>query len=294
MNTSKTSGSTIDLRQAVKNLDALPAMPGIAQKLLPLKLDTSEGEQQMLLLIEQDPQISAKIIGLANSPVLGVSHKVTTIKGAALVLGMTRVQSVATGIAIMSLLTNIPPGKFQAQDMWMHSFGIAFAMLGIARCMPQDKLPQEDQIFLAGMLHDIGYLVLAFLDPKQSNALHSRIAAEPGHPAPEVEQELLGITHCELGALLAKHWGLPDEITSVLRYHHAPDAAGSEAGQPLVRMVNIAEKLLPSFGMDEHVNTAIRDEDWQALGIDPARSAEVAEQVAEQAEQAAQFTSSFI
>ena len=83
----------IDLRQAVKYIDALPAMPVIAQRLLALSMDTDEDEREMLILIEQDPQISAKIIGLSNSANLGSARKSTSVKEAAILLGMNRVKS---------------------------------------------------------------------------------------------------------------------------------------------------------------------------------------------------------
>lgn len=70
----------VNIMQSVKNLDALPAMPSIAQKLLSLQLDTEEGERMLLVLIEQDPLISAKIIGLANSAKIGASRKISTHK----------------------------------------------------------------------------------------------------------------------------------------------------------------------------------------------------------------------
>ena len=288
---SKGSGH-IDLRQAINNLDALPAMPVIAQKLLALKLDTEEGERMLLVLIEQDPQISAKILGLANSAMIGASRHITTVRDAAMLLGVKRVQSVATGIAIMSLMSKVPAGKFHMQDLWLHSFGIAFALLGIARFMPAKMPPQDDHIFLAGLLHDIGYLVLAYLDPKRSDQLHTRLAAEAERPALEVEREMLEISHDELGAELARHWNLPEEIVAVLRYHHNPDAAEAAAGQPLVRMINIAEKLLPSFGLNEYVAPGISAEEWEALGISPSKAEEVEEQIDEEAEQAIQFVTS--
>ncbi len=284
----------VDLRQAINNLEALPAMPVIAQKLLALKLDTEEGVRMLLVLIEQDPQISAKLLGLANSAMIGASRHITTVRDAAMLLGIKRVQSIATGIAIMSQMAKAPAGKFNMQDLWLHSIGIAFAMLGIARFMPEKMRPRDDQIFLAGMLHDIGYLVLAYLDPNRSDMLHTHLAAETGRPSLEIEREILDICHDELGAELARHWNLPEEIIAVLRYHHNPDAAEAATGQPLARMINITEKLLPSFGLNEYVAPGISAEEWEALGICPSKAEEVEQQVDEEAEQAIQFASSFI
>ena len=282
------SNQNIDLRQGVKHIDALPAMPVIAQKLLALSIDTDEDEREMLMLIEQDSQISAKIIGLSNLAMLGSARKSTSVKEAVILLGMNRVKSIATGIAIMSLSTKASTGKFKTQDLWLHSFGIAFAMLGIARAMPAKIRPNHDQVFLAGILHDIGYLALAFLDPKRSDDLHVRLAAEPDCPALNIEREMLEICHDELGAELARHWNLPDEIIAVLRYHHTPYVVEAAAGQPMVHMISLAEKLLASFGIHEHVDANISDEDWEVLGINPSKAEEISVQVAEQAEQAEQ------
>jgi hypothetical protein len=82
---------------------------------------------------------------------------------------------------------------------------------------------------------------------------------------------------------------LPSEIISVIRYHHTPDAPDAPRNQPLIRMVYIAEKILPSFGMVEHVNPGISDSDWEALSIVPANAEEILTQAAEQADQATLF-----
>lgn len=289
----KPASTHVDLRQAINNLDALPAMPVIAQRLLALQMGTEESERAMLTLIEQDPQISAKIIGLANTAMIATTRKVSTVKDAAMLLGIVRVYSVSIGIAIMSLMHKANPKWFSMQDLWLHSFGIAFAMTGIARFMPAQSRPKDDQIILAGLLHDIGFLALAFLDPQRSDKLHERLAAAPDRPALAIEKEMLGLSHDELGAELARHWDLPDEIIAMLRYHHTPDEAASAEWQPLARMVNIAEKLLTSFGLNEYVDPGVSDSEWKALGIDPAKAEEIKTQVAEQADHAMQFTSTF-
>lgn len=259
-------------------------MPSIAQKLLSLQLDTEEGERMLLVLIEQDPLISAKIIGLANSAKIGASRKISTVRDAATLLGFKRVQSVSTSIAIMTLMTKASTGRLNMHDLWLHSVGVAFAMLGIARFMPANLRPQDDQIFLAGLLHDIGYLALAFIDLKHSDRLHARLAMETSRPACEIEQEILDICHDELGAELAHHWNLPDEIVAAIRYHHTPDNSGAALAQPLVHMTNMAEKLLGAFGINEHAGARIGAEEWNALGIDPDMAEQVGDQVAEQAE----------
>lgn len=285
--------TSVNLRVAVKNLDALPAMPVIAQKLLSLNTNTDEGERQLLLLIEQDPLISAKIISLSNAPILGASRKISSIKEAALLLGLRKVKSVATGIAVVSLKTKTPTGLLNLNHLWLHNLGIAFAMQVIARAMPRSIRPADDQVFLAGMLHDIGYLVLATLDTRRSDELHTYMAAKNNRPSIQIERSILEMCHDELGSELARQWNLPDEITHVIRFHHNPDVNDSVAAQPLVRMTYVAEKLLPMFGIDEYVEPGVRDADWEALGIDQSNVEDIVVQIAEQADQASVFAASF-
>lgn len=282
-----------DLKKAIRNLDSLPSMPAIAQKILTLPLDTEEGEAQLLKLIEKDPQISARIIGLANTPLFGASKRVSSIHDAAMLLGLTRVKSVAVGIAVMSSLSKTSSGLLDLQKLWLHSLGVALGMRVLARAMPSGARPLEDEIFLSGLLHDIGFMVLNYLDPARSNQLQARLAAEPDRPVTELEREVIKISHGELGAELARHWDLPDHIIAVLRYHHDASAKDAEAGQPLIALLSLTEKLMPSFGIDENVGIQASEADWKSLGIDPERAEALTLAIQEQVEQAKQLANTF-
>ena len=288
-----TSSKPVNLAEAVRNLDTLPSMPVITQKILALNLNSDEGESAMLRLIEQDPQIAAKIIGLANSPLFGSSKHVSSVTDAAMLLGITRVKSVTIGITVMSSLAKKTSGKLDIQKLWLHSLAIALALRVISRAMPAKLRPLDDEIFLAGLLHDIGYMVLNHLDHARSDELHSRFETEKNRPCVDIEAELLEMNHGELGAELARHWGLPDSIVTILRYHHDPKNPIAAEGQPLASMINITERVLLSFGIQEHTSSAISPEEWLALGIDPANSDELIEQIQQQAEEAQNTAGSF-
>lgn len=288
------TGKHSELRQAIRNLKALPAIPIIAQKLLALNLNTEEGERMLLVLISQEPQISAKIIGLANSAFIGASRRIISIRDAALLLGAKRVQAVAASIAILSLMAKAPQGMFRARDLWLHGFRVAAAVQSIARFMPVELRPSDEQIFLAGTLHDIGYLVLAYLDPKLSDKLHSRLSSESMRSAMDIEYEMLGICHDELGAELARHWNLPDEIISALRYHHYPEKSPEGTGQILAHMIDIAQKLLLPATAIEITAAVIDFKNWAQLGIPSIKEEEVKEQIIIRAEQATQFVNSIL
>lgn len=276
------------LKKAICNLNSLPAMPIIAQKILVLNLESEEGEKSMLKLIEKDPQISAKIIGLANTPLFGSSKRISSVSEAAMRLGLTRVKAVTMGIAVMSVLVKKPEGKLNAQALWLHSLGISLVIKTIAKEMPKHTRPLEDEILLAGLLHDIGYMVLNQLDQKASDMLHAFLSEhkEEKRPLIEIENELLEMNHAEIGAELARIWELPENIISIIRYHHTPHDTNVESriGQPLSSMINLAEKLLPTFGNIE-TEELVCDEDWEVLGINPEKAEEIREVIAQQVEE---------
>jgi putative nucleotidyltransferase with HDIG domain len=289
------SGSVLGskLKLALNNLGSLPAMPAIAQKLLALQLDTDKGEAQMLVLIEQDPQIFARVIGLANSSAMGVGRKINNIKSASMLLGMKRLKAVAIGIATMSKMANQPAAKnFDPHDLWSHSMTIAMVMNAIAREMPQQIRPDENQIFLAGLLHDIGLMALHFLDLEASEELHRQLRLQPRRSICELEMELFGMTHGHIGALLVQHWKLPKEIIEVVGLHHSLDISNLALGNPLVRLVNIAEKLLPDFGIAEHTYDPIAESEWCELCVNPALAEKLSELANELAMQIVQLPDS--
>lgn len=278
------------LKLALDNLDSLPAMPAIAHKLLALPLDTDAGEAQMLGLIEQDPQLSARVIGLANSPAMGVGRKVGRVHDAAMLLGLKRLKSVAIGIATMSKFTSQPAAKnFDPHDLWSHSMTIAIVMDALSREMPKQMRPDENQIFLAGLLHDIGLMALHYIDPEASDELHHQLHLQPKRAIHDLELELFGMTHGLIGAQLVRHWHLPKEIVEVVGLHHSSRIAALARTNPLVRLVNLAEKLLPDFGIAEHTNEAIDESEWRELSIDPARADELSALANELAIQVAQL-----
>ncbi len=282
------------LTQSLADIDSLPAMPAIALKLMALKLDTAEGEAQLLTLIEQDPQISAKLISLSNSPALGVTRKVCSVNEAAMLLGLDRVKTVSLGIAVLSNFPQLPGSQnFAPQDLWLHSLTIAIAMHTLSLSMPRQRRPRHDHIYLAGLLHDIGYMAIHYLDNAASNELHHQLRLQPKRPVMEIELQILGVSHCYIGAQLARQWNLPEEIITVLGYHHEPYVDQVAADNPLVRLLNLTEKLLPNFGINEYCGTEITDQEWHELGIDPGKADELRDSVNELAIQAAQIADIF-
>ena len=256
-----------NLRQTVDLLESLPAMPKIAQEILSIPMASDDSNDRLLKLIEKDPAISARIVGLSNSPLFGTSKKIMSVHDAAAVLGINRIKMIAMSFAMVSSMSSNRGGSLDIIHLWQHSMAVALAMDELAHAMPKEIRPPDEEIYLAGLLHDIGFLVLQYIDPELSNRFHARIAAEPSRPLEEIENEMLDIGHSELGALLAQHWNLAEVIVAVLRHHHTCKEVLSQGVLPLIIMADLAERLLPTFGGMEPVSEIIEQEEWKTLGI---------------------------
>lgn len=287
------SEQVVDLKNALSRLDSLPAMPAIAHKLLLLPLDTETGEAEFLRLIEQDPQISAKIIGLSNSPLYGLSRHVVSLGDAVMLLGLNRVKSVAIGIATMSALSKVAEGKLKTKELWMHSLSVAMAMTTIARAMPLRNRPADDLLFFAGLMHHIGYMAISYLDVDASDKLHEQLQQAPGRMILNIEKAVLGMTHAEIGAELAQHWHLPDDIVDAIRRHHDGGDYHDMELPVLVRLVWLAEQMLGEFGVLKAEGNVIAEQQWLILGIDPDDADEISSSVYEVATQAGQMAAAF-
>lgn len=268
------------LLQKLNHLDALPSIPSIAQEILSLNTHTDEGLRALLNLVNNDPLILAKIIGMANSPLFGSGRKILNLNDSVPLLGTNRISMIALNFALQSSLTGKQSGVLKTQRLWQHSLAVAMTMDILAHFMPNDKRPSDNEIYLVGLLHDIGYLVLKHVDSKLSNQLHTRIAAEPDGVFKEIERETLsGLDHGELGSMLAQHWKLPESIIATLKYHNRIDEALDSDVKQLVAMIVLAEKLLPVFEIAEHANRNVSIEEWQFLNIDPMRANEIIDKV---------------
>lgn len=251
-----------DLREKIKKTDALPTLSSIARQLLSLQLDSEEGEKKLLSLIKSDPIISARLIGMANSPVFVMGKKICTVNDAAMVLGLSIVKSVATAIALMEPIKIRESTIFTMSDLWLHSFSIATGMHTLSSMLPIKMRPVEHMLFLSGLLHDLGYLVLAYLEPARFDAFISYVESHPDESTLDIEMSQFGITHTEIGGMLARIWNLPEEVVSVIEGHHNPEIENI----PLT-LVRIIESITGEGAIRRTSSLEISPDELAAIGL---------------------------
>jgi HD-like signal output (HDOD) protein len=206
------------LCRTLGELGELPAAPTVYLQLV-AKLNqpgTSVGE--VAAIIEGDPAISAKLLQVVNSIVFRTTREIATVKMAASFLGLDVLKNLVLSTEAFRAFEKISIPGFSLDELQAHS-RLTAAIAG------QMDVPDDlrDAAIVAGLLHDIGKLVIAYKMPERFERLWERARVQ-NKPLFQIEEELWGITHAEVGAYLLGLWGLPTIVTETIAYHHAPAA----------------------------------------------------------------------
>ena len=209
-----------------KLFEVVERMPTFSQSVVRILQITGSGDaapKELVRLVEHDPILTMKVLRLVNSAYFGLGRQVTSIKQGVVYIGVNTIKHLAISIAAMGALPRENAAGFDMDAFWTHSLVTGSAARLIAQ---RQGIPRNDSTawFIAGLLHDIGQVVLAHAMPEAyRSVLHG--ARERGVPLMAVERELLGTDHAEIGAMLGEHWKLPDELVTTIAHHHDADGA---------------------------------------------------------------------
>lgn len=206
----------------IKRNENLPVMSQTANAVLRLVDNPNTGPRDIQQAIEKDPAITGKILKVANSAYYG-GVQIPTVGRAIHFLGMNSIRSLVVGIAFQQMIGGkVETPNFSKMEFWRHSLAVATA----SRILGKMKVPfKAEELYCAGMMHDVGMLVFdRFMPEEFQNALV--ICKESGRQLNEVERELHGYDHAEVGGLLADNWGLTKIIRHGIKFHHNPALDG--------------------------------------------------------------------
>ncbi len=206
----------------IGQLDAVPTLPSVVVRILEIVLDAGSSAKDAGKVIEKDQALTAKVLRIVNSPAYGFRGKITSVQHAIALLGFGSLRTIVLSVSVFaSLLDRHKSSGLAKVPYWQHCLATAAASRAIARLT--SKAPPEDA-YLAGLLHDIGKVVIDRNAPAEYLALAGRLEREPVEGV-VLEQELLGTDHAQVGALLLERWHLPPSICQAVRLHHALGAA---------------------------------------------------------------------
>lgn len=255
-----------DLRARVAAIKELPPMPEIASHLLRLRQDPNASVEQLEKVIAKDPSLAAQVIRYANSALFGQKGQVKSIKDAVFrVLGFETVLYLALGTCMGKAFVLPDEGPLGRTAFWKNATYCAALCQKLASCMPVSKRPQASVAYLAGLLHNIGFLVLAKLFKDEFNWLNKMVAARTDVPVTVIEKDLLGIDHTELGGWLMQAWQIPREITLSVARHHNESYVGEHG--IYVKLVQLSDRLLKMHNMSDAESDELPDYLIEQLGL---------------------------
>lgn len=239
----------------LKHLDQMENMPSIPVVVAPLlhyfeqPLDQLDVNKVVGLLL-QDKSLTAQCLHMANSPLFGHWKKIDSLRGAVVALGFQRLREIVVSCSILKL---VPVGQAQINPVvfWEHSLGCALVCRHFARKI---HLSHPEKAYLGGLLHDIGIIVNLTVLPQEFGAAMA-LAQSKRMPLHEAELDVLGMTHCDSGKMLAERWALTPELVEVVGCHHHPGTASTHAA--LVALVGLSD-LLCRMGEIGHGYTEMR------------------------------------
>jgi len=211
-----------DIKQKVKDI---PSLPEIVTKVMELVQDPNSSASSLSKVISHDPGLTSRVLRLVNSAYYGFPKQISSIQHAIMILGFTTMRGLVLSSSIYKIFS--PKGDssrmLDYKKFWKHSLITAIAAKNIKNYL---KIQEQEDIFSAAILHDIGKIILDQYD--HGNYIQAFMQAPNflnHNLVLHAEQSFCGVTHTEIGSMVADNWNLPLSITEVIKYHHNPSEA---------------------------------------------------------------------
>lgn len=230
----------------------LPTLPTVVAKIVQLVDNPRTSAATLAQLISSDPALTARMLKMANSAYYGFPRRIGTINLAIVVLGFNTVRDLAISASLAERINIDHDGADTMADFWDHSVATAVAARMLQR---QTQTRQVGEAFVAGLLHDIGRLVVARYLPEEFRRVQETLATSQD-PLWAVELNQLGMSHAEIGSTLCRHWNLPEAICDGIQFHHNP--MGQDEHNTLSCILHVAEYMAHRSGRNPHLEGRLR------------------------------------
>lgn len=248
------------LESLLSNSQHLPALPQIVQELIASFDAPSVSAGHIAERIALDPVLTAKVLRIANTPAYGGTRQIATVKDAVLLLGFNAVRTLVLASGFIG--TFKAPAGMDFRPYWTEALQVAMTCKWIAQFARLDG----EVAFTAGMLHNIGQLLIQVAQPKEAATINSAVAR--GGSRLSLEATLLGYTYCDVSAELAQRWKLPADIVSALKYQEQPaDADPAAALAEIIHLALFIRRWIGASGSTEDLAAALTEIPNRVLNI---------------------------
>lgn len=272
---------TLTSRRIHKRLEEtleIPVLSDTAKKVLRLRTDPLAGVDELAAIVETDPPLAAQVISWAVSPYYAAPGKIRSVEDAIVrVLGFDLVINLALGLSLGKSLALPKDQPLHRTSYWHQAIYTAALIEGLARAMPANNKPENGLAYLAGLLHNLGFALLAHTFPPHFSLVCRSLEVNLHLSHSVVEHHLLGTTREQMGAWLMQCWHIPDELIYALRYQDDPNYQGAHAHYPNLNY--LAQRLLAQQGIGYTHESSIPDSLYQRLDLSTSSAQQALQRV---------------
>ncbi|MBT3350906.1 MAG: HDOD domain-containing protein [Nitrospinaceae bacterium] len=207
-----------DINLLVKNRDDMPSLPTIFYQINETVNDQRSSMRDIAQIISADQSLSARLLRLVNSAFFGFPSKIDTISHAVTIIGTKQLRDLALATTVIQMFKGIPSDLIRVKPFWQHAIGVG---IGSRLLASYHKMPNIEQFFVSGLLHDIGRLILYGHSPDEAKQALT-LAQEQEELLHISERKVMGFDHADMGGLLLKEWRLSSSHEEAVRFHHRP------------------------------------------------------------------------
>lgn len=226
--------------KAVASVGDLATLPEVTIRIIEIVEDPKSTARELHNVIKNDPALSTKVLKVVNSAFYGLPGQVASVDRAIILLGLSAVKNIAVAASIARLFKGKRVSEqFSAADLWRHSLAVAVGAKSIAKLSPHPVMP--DEIFVAGLIHDIGTLIERQAFPDQFAEVIQRCMTSDSDFL-DVEREIIGADHQAFGVALTTKWKFPRHLRAAVGFHHNPEALTPEL-KNMATLIHVADVL---------------------------------------------------
>jgi len=255
------------IEQTLKKITRLPTLPTVLAQLSGMVSDPKTSAQDVGEAVGRDQALTARLLRLVNSSFYGFRQRIASIDHAVVILGFNALKNLVFTTSVVQLFPDTGNGRFDHIAFWEHSIGCAILARRLAG---QANYPQVEEVFVAGLLHDVGKLVEdQFLHEEFSQVMD---AVNSGRELmAEAEEKLLGLSHERIGELLCEQWNLPSSVQVPVAHHHRPSSVHEQRIETTCVHTGDVICRAMSLGCGGGDAVPVLDEDaWEVLGVPPS------------------------
>ena len=243
-NTTDELGNKKRYLNSIRNLPSIPIVMFEVTKLLDNPMTSTN---ELGKIISKDQGLTAKILTVANSPLYGLPRKVSTIEFAIVVLGFEQIKNIVIALSMIEAFSSKDKDDWNRKAFWIHSLSTA---LGAKKIADDLGLSKTAEAFTAGLLHDLGISVIQRYFNKEFKQINT-LVKETNIPYLEAEEQVLGMTHQDVGRFLAERWNLPQSLGDAIAFHHTPSL--TEDWKNLTAVVHFADYMTNRVGVGNYL-----------------------------------------